>query len=348
MLTLSAPDAISPAIHRTRQLLFHPFRLGTFLKLCLVAVFTEGFSGNFNFGGHGGGAHNAPAPSPAPSLEILFSPVFLFIIFVAIVFGVAISLLVLYLITRLRFALFECLTRQSTLIAPGWSRYREPARRFFWLNVVVGLVFLLVIVLIAIPFAAGFYHFYQSSAANHSFDLGRFLSLILPLIPIIILLVLAAIATDIILRDFMLPHYALENATAGHAWAAVRARIAAEKGPFFVYALLRIFLPALAIVAIFLVLVIPSIVVIAVTALSFAGLHAAFTHGGLLGIAFAVLAGIVVVLAVIAYLILAALCFGGPLSLAVRNYALVFYGGRYQPLGDILFPPPASQPAPGA
>jgi hypothetical protein len=31
---------------------------------------------------------------------------------------------------------------------------------------------------------------------------------------------------------------------------------------------------------------------------------------------------------------------GGPLSTAVRQYALLFYGGRYQPLGNILWPPP--------
>jgi hypothetical protein len=41
------------------------------------------------------------------------------------------------------------------------------------------------------------------------------------------------------------------------------------------------------------------------------------------------------------------ICLGGPLSIAVRNYALVFYGGRYQVLGNILYPPPpAPTPAP--
>jgi hypothetical protein len=38
-------------------------------------------------------------------------------------------------------------------------------------------------------------------------------------------------------------------------------------------------------------------------------------------------------------------CFGGPLSTATREYALIFYGGRYQSLGDILFPPVAATPA---
>jgi hypothetical protein len=30
----------------------------------------------------------------------------------------------------------------------------------------------------------------------------------------------------------------------------------------------------------------------------------------------------------------------GPFSTWVRNYALFFYGGRYQALGDLLSPPP--------
>ncbi len=48
MQGLSAADAITPAIYRTRNYLFRPFELGTYLKLCLVAVITEGLGGNFN------------------------------------------------------------------------------------------------------------------------------------------------------------------------------------------------------------------------------------------------------------------------------------------------------------
>ena len=47
MQFLTAPEAISPALNRTASLLFRPFRWGTFLKLCAVAVLTEGASGNF-------------------------------------------------------------------------------------------------------------------------------------------------------------------------------------------------------------------------------------------------------------------------------------------------------------
>jgi hypothetical protein len=38
--------------------------------------------------------------------------------------------------------------------------------------------------------------------------------------------------------------------------------------------------------------------------------------------------------------VLVGICLGGPVSTGIREYALMFYGGRYQALGDILYPPP--------
>jgi hypothetical protein len=36
------------------------------------------------------------------------------------------------------------------------------------------------------------------------------------------------------------------------------------------------------------------------------------------------------------------------LSTAIREYALLFYGSRYQPLGELLWPPLSTEPgAPG-
>jgi len=34
--------------------------------------------------------------------------------------------------------------------------------------------------------------------------------------------------------------------------------------------------------------------------------------------------------------LLAMVCIGGPVSTSIREYALVFYGGRYQALGAVL------------
>ena len=41
-----------------------------------------------------------------------------------------------------------------------------------------------------------------------------------------------------------------------------------------------------------------------------------------------------------AFALLASICLGGPVSTAVREYAIIFYAGHYPALGEILEPTP--------
>lgn len=344
MFAISAADAISPAIRRTKQFLFQPFRLGTYLKLCLVAVITEGLSGNSHYSGSPGHTSHTQGS--------IYPPVWphagwIAVIVAALALAIVVGCFVFYLITRLRFAYFHCLIHNLREIRPGWWLYREQATRFFWLNIMVGLGFLALVALLALPFVAGLLAVIRSVQAGSRPDIAAIIALILPLIPVILLVVLLGVAADVVLRDLMLPHYALENATAGEAWHAVWARIRVEKGQFFGYALLRIILPMVAMIGLFLLLLIPAILFFASTAIIEVAIHATFSGatgpvsviGILLAIGFgAVAAGIAIVVGI---------GVGGPLSTAVREYALLFYGGRYQRLGDILWPPLAGASAPG-
>jgi hypothetical protein len=335
MRAISAADSVSFAIQRTRDLLFRPFNWGTYLKLGLVAIITEGLGGNLN-----SSSHHAPASGNGP---IFHSPSNLVPVAIAAIFALAlvavILLVVFYLITRLRFAFFHCLVHNVREIRPGWWFYREQATRFFWLNVVVGFCYLLAVVLISIPFVSGFVRLFKETQRGGHFDVGLLLSLVLPLIPIIFLMVLAGFALDVILRDWILPHYALENATAGEAWSQVYARIRAEKRQFFVYALLRLVLPVVAMVALFMLLLVPGIALAGSLAAVEFGLHSAFADatGGsaLVGVLLEVFFGVLA----FGFALLASICLGGPVSTGIREYALVFYGGRYQMLGDMLYPP---------
>jgi hypothetical protein len=338
MFAISAADAISPAIQRTRTFLFRPFRLGTYLKLCLVALITEGLGGNFNspsFRNHSShhGSHFYSYSPFTSTPESIAAIVALALLVILLCFFLA------YLITRLRFAFFHCLIHNIKQIRPGWHLYRTQATRFFWLNVVVGFCFLLLLALIALPFVAGFGALFRNIQAGEHPSFAAIFALLLPLIPIILLLILLAFATDLVLRDLMLPHYALENATAGQAWAAVWARIKAEKGSFFAYALLRIILPIIALIGLFIVLIIPAIIFVVVVAAVEVGIHAAFSDAtgaaAMIGIFLQVLAGVIA----FGIALFVWIAVGGPLSTAVRQYALLFYGGRYQPLGNILWPP---------
>jgi hypothetical protein len=336
MLVLSATQAIAPALERTKNLLFRPFRWGTFLKLCAVAVFTEGFSGNFNFSHQGRTTHTHIDTAP---LGFHFNPgLIAALVFIGIAV-VVLAIVLFYLAIRLRFALFECLIHQTKLIAPGWRKYRFQAFRFFLLSIAIGIVSFVVLAAILLPFAFGFFRIYRETQLGRQFPVAETIALILPLIPIFFLIVLAAIAVDLILRDFMLPHFALENASAGQAWAAVRDFIGREMGAFFLYALLRILLPIAALIALFVVLAIPGLIVFGMLGVILAALHAALhdvtTAVMVVGAFFEVFLGLLI--AILALFL--AVSFGGPLCIAIRNYALLFYGGRYLLLGNILYPP---------
>jgi hypothetical protein len=345
MPAISAAEAISPAIQRTKWFLFRPFSLGTYLKLCLVALLTEGStggSGNFRMPG---GSHSTTRHSHihtwAGFPHFAFTPARIAAAVAILLLLMLIGLVITWLITRLRFAYFHCLATNTRFIRPGWYLYASQATRFFWLNIVVGFCFLALMAILILPFAAGFLGLFHSMRAGGHPNIGAILALLLPMIPVILLIVVLAIAVDIVLRDFMLPHYALENATAGQAWSAVWARIRFEKGSFVIYALLRILLPIVASIGIVIVLLIPAILFILAIVAVEVGIHAALGHAAvaiLLQVCAGAFAAVVAALVVIAAF--------GPLQTAVREYALVFYGGRYRTLGDILYPPPPPAPIP--
>ena len=339
MRAISAVDSVSPAIQRTRDFLFKPFSWGTYLKLGLVAIITEGTGRSFRSSSHGG---HPSGPSPTIHSPFHLTPEWCAAIVAAVLVVIVLSMVIAYLITRLRFAFFHCLIHNTKEIRPGWRLYRTQATRFFWMNIVVGLGFLLLVVLVALPFVEGFWRLIRETPPGGHPDIGLLLSLVLPLIPIILLLALAGILTDVILRDLMLPHYALENAMAGEAWISVWDRILDEKRQFAVYALLRVVLPVIAGIGLFIVLIIPGLIVAGSLAAFVYGIHSAFA--GATGATMIVGVIIQAFFGLLAFvlMLLASICLGGPLSTGIREYALIFYGGRYQALGEILYPPPTA------
>jgi hypothetical protein len=337
MRAISAPDAVSLAIQRTREFLFTQFTWGTFLKLGLVAIVTEGFGSNFQSSTH----RNMPqghGPNLDPHLHL--APEWIAAIVAAVLVAIVVSVFVFYLVTRLRFAYFHCLIHNTREIRPGWSIYRTQAARFFWLNLVVGFCFLLLLGLVAIPFASGFWHLFQESQRTGHLNFGLLLSLVLPLIPIVLLFALAALLADLILRDCMLPHFALDDASAGEAWFQVWNRIMMEKRQFLVYALLRVALPIIAAVALFVLLAIPGLVLAGSLAAVEYGIHSTFVDSTGASATVGVLLEVFFGLIAFGFAMLAGICLGGPVGTGVREFALIFYGGRYKELGDALYPPP--------
>lgn len=334
MRALSAAEAISPAINRTREFLFAPpFRWATFLKLCLVAAITEGLGTNLQ-----SNANKNHGPSDAgPMISHLSPPIIAAAVAMSLLLLVVI-LLIFYVMTRLRFAYFHCLVTNTRLIKPGWNFYRPQANRFFRMNVWVGLCFVLMAGLVVSPFVPGFIRLFRGIQEGRGPDVSLILSLALPLIPIIILMVAAGIALDIILRDWMLPHYALENATAGEAWSAVWERVLSEKGSFLAYAVLRIVLPIIGFVGIVMVLLVPGLVLVGSVAGAEYGVHSAFAHATGASVAIGAMLEVFIGAVALGFALVIGISIGGPVSTGIREYALVFYGSRYQKLGEMMFP----------
>lgn len=62
MRSISAADSVSLAVQRTREFLFRPFKWGTYLKLALVAMVTEGIGNNLRSSHHGQGEDTDQPP----------------------------------------------------------------------------------------------------------------------------------------------------------------------------------------------------------------------------------------------------------------------------------------------
>ncbi|KAA6460218.1 hypothetical protein DYQ86_14330 [Acidobacteria bacterium AB60] len=336
MRPVSAIDSVSLAVQRTKDLLFRPFNWGTYLKLGLVALITEGWGTNLRSGGNkgsrptgGGPIINSPFDISAIKVAATIASVLLFMAFLLWLF---------YLVTRLRFAFFYCLVRNVKQIRPGWRALREPAGRFFRMNLVACLCYLLLLGLMALPFISGFIRLFGQWQHDGHPNLGLLLAVVLPLIPVILLMVLVAFLADLVLRDFMLPHYALENASAGEAWGWAWRAIADEKKEFFVYALLRLVLPTVALAILFMVLIVPGLLFAGAIGAVWYAIHGSFAGASGASATIGVLLQIFFGCVAFLFFLVMSIGVGGPLSTWVRAYAISFYGGRYPALGNLLNP----------
>jgi hypothetical protein len=304
-----------------------------------VACITEGFSAHLN----SPSGHNiSPGAGGWPTFHIPAEVIAAIV--AALLLCLVIGIFVFYLITRLRFAFFHCLVHKTKVIRQPWALYRVQATRFFKASLVVWLCYLAILLMVLLPFLVTFFEVIKNAASGGQFEIGKFLLTLLPFIGIMIVLSLAGYLIEVVLHDFILPHLALEDSSFGDAWAAVRLRIGAEKGSFVFYFFLRAILPFVAMIAVLIVAAIPLLIVFGALGLAGMGFHAALASGtGLIAffrIAIEIMFGVIGA----GLGLLVAFSLGGPVATWVRNYALLFYGGRYATLGNMLYPTPPQPP----
>jgi hypothetical protein len=333
MKAVSSSQAVWPALVWTYRLLFHPFAWARFLKLAAVAVITEGMLFSFRFT-----ATNAWTPD---SSEVDFTrlravPGFALYTALAIVGVLLIALLLYLLLTELRFAFFHCLLHDGRELRFGRVLYRAQAQRFFMACLWVWLGLLALVLLAAAGLAVTVFVVFTAKTPEGKLDPGVFLLLFFPCVAVFALGGVVALAAQVVMRDFILPHMALENATFREAWRAVRQRIRVEKETFFSYFILRVGLPLVAGVVLVIAGWLAGLGLFGILGASAAGFNNMLADASGFGEAFNdVVQALFLLLELCAGALLAAVL-GGPLGVFIRCFALYFYGSRYQPLGEMF------------
>jgi hypothetical protein len=340
MKVYSASEAVWPALLRTYFYLFRPFKWETFLKLATVATISEGFVVSFRFSVPDTIPFNVNA---AALKSFLLAPDFLPVTILGVMAIFLFGVYCFYLVIRLRFAFFHSLIHHTREFRRAAKLYSIEAEHFFTVSMLVWLVFMVAVALAAVFCIIAAYTVIASPTPEGKLDPGYFLILFFPCIGIAFALIVAACAAQVVLKDFILPHMAIEAAPFRRAWADVRMRIAANKETFLSFFILRLAMPLIAGIVLALAAWLLGMIVFGILGMSAAGFNAMLD--GAAGVRTYLLTAIHVLFVLLglgAGLVMA-VGFGGPLGVFMRSYALVYYGGHYKALGNLL--EPSSAPA---
>jgi hypothetical protein len=337
MQPLSATDAISPAWQHTRRLLLGPRNPRLFFKIAAVAFFAEMMSGSFSFSPpFHNTTHGAGGGGVSPSMLAAIVAV----LFVCAVVGLIIGLVLFYVSSRLQFTIFHIVLRSETTVAPIWRRYGPATWRWMGLKL---LLFICAFACIAPIFVPTVFYFIHAVSLQSHGDNSHIISFILTIFSFIVVVLLFALAlaiATVLLRDFALPSMALEGTPLRETVRRVLALTRAEPGQVALYVLLRFCLGiAGAFVSEAIIFLLALIVGAPLGGLGL-GLWATLHTAGSAARAGMIGGWVVLALALLAAIVIGAICLFGYLFTFLQAYAIFFLGGRYPLMGQLLVEPP--------
>jgi hypothetical protein len=334
MRPLSASECITPAIERTKSLLFRPFEWRHFLKLTAVAFFAEVGAGTSSFVSN-------RQPGKIPGVTPAIHGLILAVLFGLLLFTLVLSLVMFYVGSRLQLVLLEVVATRQTTIAPIWRRYSRLTWRWIGLQLLFFLLCGLILLAALAPVVISMFRHMPSGGQPPS---AALFSHIVLFIGAIFLCFLVVGSAYLLLRDLALPFLALEDLPISGTLSRLRAIVGAAPGEVALYVLLRFLLSLVAAIGaeilIFLVLLVSLIPFAIIGGVLWLALHHAGTVGTAALIASAIVGGLVLLVW------MACVCIGliGVVFVFTQSYALYFLGGRYPILGNILEPPQSAYP----
>jgi len=331
MRLLSAAEAITPSIERTKAVLFQPFRKGRTWKLSATAYL--------------GRASTIFLPFPLfylfflPAVHRTGGTALAAALVIGLLLLTAIGVWLFHLCTRISFAFFDIVLYRGEFVAPAWRKYGPQSRKWTAFKVLLGTV---ITAVFAVPIATYFVSMFSmlsSIKPNHS-PPPEFIATIFAAYFFFYFGFGIFYFVSSLLGDFILPSLALENTTVAEAFSRFFELIRREPGQVALYALLKFVLGIGFYMGAFIAFEIIVILVTLILALVF-GVIGFLLH--LIGVPTAVLIGLALFIGILWYLFIgfygAILVLGGVLTF-FEAYNLYFLGGRYPLLGDLLEPPP--------
>jgi hypothetical protein len=364
----SAVESISPALNRTKQMLFRPFRFGLWARLAVVALITGEAGGvgggggslsnlNTNRGGDDGLAGywaghwvkhwtGAAHLFSTPGWEQV-QP-YIGLILLGLGLALAVLLLWIYGDCVYRFILLDAVVSGQCRLREGWRRWRAAGRRYFvWVIAFGFMAFVLVGLVVGVPvllaYRAGWFE-------KPDQNLGALIGWGV-LLGLVVIVVVAALATiEMLGRDFLVPVMAFEGVGALEGWEQLLDMMGSEKMAYTGYVLMKIVLAMGGAVIFSIVDLI--VILILLIPLGLLGL-AAYLIGKSTGFTWD--SSTELLLAAVGLLVVAGMLYVvgfvyAPGLVFFQSYTLEFFAPRYGPLGSKMFPanppivPPLSPP----
>ncbi len=349
---LSGVDAVTPAVDHVKKRLFQPFRWSLWWRLSLIGLLT----GEFGMGSGGGGNFNVPSNYPRDGKQDLlqfFAGEQEVAKFVSqwlpwIVLGVAVlailAILWIYVSSVFRFVLLETVLYGRCEIRAGWRRWQTQGWSFFWWQVGVGLVVLLILgVVVGVPLLLGAALGVLQNPKEHlALAILGGMALFFAVFAVLILNLLVWLFT----KDFVVPIMALEGTGAVEGWRRLIPLLKAEKGEYAVYVLMKIVLAVAAAILFGIVNLIVLLVLLIPLGIVGFGVVMAGKTAGLTWTAFTIALAVTVSVALLLVLFWLFALINTPGMYFFQSYTLHFFGSRYARVGDLLFPPPQVAAAP--
>ncbi len=330
MKPLSASECISPAIGRTKLILFTPFRKGRSWKLSATAYVCR--FGTMFF--------------PFPLIYLMFVPaaqraggkLAVGALVAGLLFLTALFILFFHLCSRLQFAYFDIVLNHGEFVAPAWRKYGPQSLPWTGLKVALGTALTFACTL---PILAYVRHIAPLFLNMHVFAPGQppppeFIRAMFAGYGIILLVFGPAFLISSLFADFVVPSLALEDTGIAEAFRRMFLLIRQEPGEFALYALLKIGLGSALYIGTLIACELAIIIVSVIMALIL-GLIGFLLH--MIGIPSLLLTAVAVPLVVAWYVLILGYGLLFPMGIIftfLDAYALYFLGGRYPMLGDLL------------